>query len=280
MAAYFAARPVFSEIIPWWQPRPGLMFFTFVPFLIAAIIGQDSILSLLLYCLVWRQLKSGNDRSAGCLAGLALFKFHFAIPIALLLALRRGWRFSTGFLVTSALVVLLSIGLIGHAGSAEYVHLLSSAASASTPAQQRLTINPLAMPNLLGLLYTLGARFIPSPAAFNALTALCSIAIFAGCVHPVRRLQWDAAFAVAILCGLLVSYHLYIDDLTLALLPAAILNNRINKYVIASFFATPIALLPFGIGRAWFSLAALPVLAMLVSALYFLLQSAAPPQAE
>ena len=47
LAAFFVARQAFSAPIEIWQPQPGSMFFIFLPLLIAAMQGQDSILLLL-----------------------------------------------------------------------------------------------------------------------------------------------------------------------------------------------------------------------------------------
>lgn len=55
-AAFFAARPALNAFAPVWQSRVGVVLFLFVPLLVAFTQGQDSMLSLLLYCLVWRQL--------------------------------------------------------------------------------------------------------------------------------------------------------------------------------------------------------------------------------
>jgi hypothetical protein len=268
MAAFFAARPAFSSVIPMFQPRPGLIFFAFVPLLATVVLGQDSIMSLLLCCLMWRQLQSGKDVSAGFFLALALFKFQFIIPIAILIAIRRGWRFSLGFLITSAGVVLLCFAVGGRAGMRAYVHLLLVAGSAvgkSALEQHRLTLSPRSMPNLAGLLYGCGARVVHSLIAFEALIGACALALFAWCAHAVRRLDQTAAFSIAILCGLLVSYHLYEYELTLVLLPIALLANRVHRYILMSLFILPLVLL--GLGASWIFLMAIPVLAMLVNAI-------------
>ena len=54
---------------------------------------------------------------------------------------------------------------------------------------------------------------------------------FAWCAGVVRRCELSAAFSIAILCGLLVSYHLYMYDVTLVLLPVALLTGRYHRYM-------------------------------------------------
>jgi hypothetical protein len=280
MVAFFAARSAFSSAIFWRQPRPGLMLFLFLPLLIAVAHGQDSIVFLVLLCLAWRQLEKGKDISAGCVLGLALFKFQIAIPIALLVAIRRGWRFSAGFLAVSAAVVLLCIGIVGLAGTTDYVHLMFGAVSAidkRAAVQHGMDVYPSAMTNLAGLLYGFGARFLPS-FAFNLLVGVCSLGLFVWSALSVRRFEQEVAFSIAILCGLLVSYHLFIYDLTLALLPVVLLARRTPRFILIALFGLPLILLPFG--AKWFFPAALPVLAMLLNALVSSSGHAAPaPQA-
>lgn len=264
MAAFFVTRPTFSITIPWWQPRPGLMLFVFVPLLNAVVLGQDSVLSLLLYCLTWRQLEKGKDMSAGVFLALALFKFQIALPIAVLIAIRTGWRFTAGFFVTTAGVVILCIRIVGLAGMAAYWRCLLGAGSAidrTVLAQERMGLFPMSMPNLAGLLYAGGGRFLHSPVVFDLVSAICSIVVFIWCARIVRRAELKVAFSIAILCGLLVSYHLFIYDLTLALIPVALLANRISRYLLLGLFGLPIILGRLG-SNSYFVLAAL-LLAML-----------------
>jgi hypothetical protein len=266
LAVLFIARPLLSPSIPWLRTRPWLIFFLYLPLLLAMLLGQDSILLLLLCCMSWRQLESRRDMSAGCLLALTLFKFQIAIPLAILITVRRGWRFAAGFIMASTAVALLCIALVGSAGTADYIRALSGATSAinkSAVVEQRMGVYPFAMPNLAGLLFASGARFLRSPAAFNALTLTCSIGVFAWCARAIRRARLKTAFSIAILCVLLVSYHLFIYDLTLALLPVALLADRIHRYILLALFALPLVLLPFGTNS--FFLLAVPVLAMLVN---------------
>lgn len=267
MAAFFAARPAFSSITSWWQPRPGLMLFIFVPLLSSIALGQDSILALLFCCLAWRMLKSRRDLAAGCFLALALFKFQFVLPIAVLIAIRQRWRFSQGFLLTAGGLVMLSIGIVGSTGTMEYMRVLSGAASAldaSAVAQHRMTVFPSLTPNIAGLLYVLGGRYLPSPSEFSILVGICSLGLFAWCVRLVRKCDQNVAFSIAILCGLLVSYHLYVYDLTLVILAVALLAERIHRYILFALFGLPIALLY--VSDRWYFLLALPLGAMLAYA--------------
>lgn len=267
LGAFYAARPAFSARIPIWQTEPGSMFFIFVPMLIAAMQCQDSILMLLLCCLAWKQLEKRDDLSAGAILALAMFKFQIALPIAALIAIRRGWRFCAGFLASGAAVLLLCFVIVGRGGMAALLRILLGALSATDKSnallQNGMGIYPSAMPNIAGLFYACGTRFLQGGVAFG-LVCICSLALFLWCARAVRHCDQEVAFSIAILCGLLVSYHAIIHDLTLVLLPIALLAGRTHRYVFFALFALPVALFPFG-SNAFF-LMALPVLAMLIQA--------------
>jgi hypothetical protein len=254
------------------------MFFFFLPAVLAALCGQDSYLSLLLYCLAWRNLESGREMSAGCFLALALFKFQLAIPIAALIGIRRGRRFAAGFLITAAAVAALCVGIVGWAATVEFIRVLAGAATAmnkSRIVKLRMGVYPYAMPNLAGLLYACGRRLLLPNAILTGLTAVCSLGLFTWCARAVRHTDQNTAFSIAILCGLLVSYHLFIYDLTLALLAVALLAGRNQRYIVLALFCLPLALLFFGSNA--FSFLALPLLAVLGYAIVFASNQVATP---
>lgn len=268
LVVFFLAQPLLSPLTPTWQSRAAVLPFFFVPLLLVFVQGQDSILSLLLYCLAWRQLESKHDLRAAALLALALFKFQFALPFAVLIAIRRGWRFAAGFLLASAAVVFLCFAIVGVAGAPSYIHLLSGVTSSidKTLFAQTMSPPPRAMANLTGLVYACGGRFLTSSMAFNAVSGLCSLAIFAWCAYAVRRADEKTAFAIALLCSLLISYHFGFYDLTLLLLPMALLAGRMNRYLAACLVVVP-AIVLLGLGIQWAFFAAIPVLAVLIHAI-------------
>ncbi len=269
LAAFFACRKAFSSLPAWWGGRPEWVFL-FFPMLVALALGQDSVLSLVLYCLAWRQLEFEKDVSAGCLLALALFKFHFAIPVAVLVAIRQGWRFCSGFLLTAVAMGLTSIGITGISGTAQYVRILSGATSAigkSAVAQQHLNVFPQSMPNLTGLLYAAGGRFLNPAILFHLLTSAVALCLFAWCAYAIRRCEQRTAFSIAVLWSMVVSYHLYFYDLTLSILPAALLTGKAYRPILIVWFVLPALL--FGLGSNWYFFMAVPMLAMLAYALVY-----------
>ncbi|HEX3375152.1 MAG TPA: glycosyltransferase family 87 protein [Edaphobacter sp.] len=261
---FFYARDLFSEVIPVWQPRPGLLFFSFLPFLFSILQGQNLALLLMLYCIAWKQIEKDKDERAGIILALALFKFQLTLPIALLIAVRRGRRFSTGFMATGAIIVALSIALIGRSASASLVRLLVSGSLSQDQGlikQVELAIHPSKMPNINGLLYMLGTRALNAHLAF-VLVSAASLGLLFWCILLARKAQREnTAFAIAILCGMLVSNHLYIHDLTLLLLPIALVGRKHPKIVFA-LYALPPTLFMFA-GSSSFPLLSVPMLAFL-----------------
>jgi hypothetical protein len=268
LVAFSVFQSTYSSHLAWMESKQLILLFLFLPAVIAVGIGQDSNLLLLLYCLTWRELESGQDWKAGCLAALALFKFQIAVPIALLIMVQRGWRFTAGFLTISAAVLLGCIGIVGFAGTMDYVGLMTGAVSAidkSRTVQHGMSFYPSAMTNLAGLLYGCGARLIRSSFAFNALVGTCSFGLFVWSAKAIRGSEPRVAFSIAILCGLMVSYHSFLYDLSLAILAIAQLADKTPRYILIAAFIVPVALLPFG--AKWFFPEALPVLALLVYAI-------------
>lgn len=270
MAAVFVARRAFISVPPIRRPRSDLTLFIFLPLFSALFLGQDSVITLFLCCLAWRQIESGKDFSAGCILALALFKFQIVIPLALILAINRGRRFFLGFLVSSLGVLLLCLAIVGPAGLAHLFHLLigdSRLISQSNHEGLNIVEWPRAMPNFVGLLTDCAARLSLSHKFLNLLIAVSSALLFAWSAFAVRRREPKIAFSIAILCGLLVSFHLYGYDQTLCLLPMALLDTKGYRYITAVMLLLPLVLVPFSPTRG--NLMALPVLAMLAWAIAF-----------
>src|SRR5260370_29930727 len=100
------------------------LWLLFAPLGVALFEGQSSLLLLLLYSIAFIQLRSGCDFRAGAILGLALFKFQFVIPLALIFLLQRKWRFMKGFLATATALGVLSLVAVGWHGTISYIHLL------------------------------------------------------------------------------------------------------------------------------------------------------------
>jgi hypothetical protein len=183
-----------------------------------------------------------NDSHAGLILGLVIFKLAIAVPLALLLSIRRGRRFIAGFLGSSLTCAAVSVAITGLAGSRTFLHLLATATlntDHSLKAQFDQGIWLHAMPNLAGLFYLLGSGYL-SPSGFNALNLIGTLAVLGACAWLQRRTISDASsFGAAFSCAVLVSPHLYVYEL--AVLPVAFLmvSGRWVKLVAVLWFVMP-----------------------------------------
>ncbi len=213
-----------------------LYLFAFYPAMYVLGEGQDSIIFLLLVVLSLRSLDGGWTFLAGLLLALACFKFHLALMIVFFVFLLRGkWRGLAGFVTGGVAVGGISLALVGPAIFHDYTAMLRR--------QELITpwgFIPWFMPNLRGFLQWWLDRWLD--AGLILLVIFMSSAVV-GVVASWFVLRKGAlgdktvrsskangdesmVYSLAILTTLLVSYHLHMQDLTLALLPMLVLVDR------------------------------------------------------
>ena len=233
-----AARRLAGEALPPWDWR--LLFvasLTFVPVLFCLIQGQDSLLLLLVLILALTALRRSRAFAAGCWLGLGLFKFQLILPLALVLIVSYG-KGSRARLVEGFGLVALALGGLSAAISGWSVFLTYPQFLMHLHAQPFAGIVPEAMANFRGLIYFFFHRD-QSPWAIAAVSILSAAALSKTLTYwrrsrlaayrdpeAPRSEEFDRAFASAILFALLVSYHLNPHDLSLLLLPIALLLHH------------------------------------------------------
>ena len=282
-ACFFICRREFSNPGTFGQPRAGLQMFIFYPAIVAILQGQDSVLLLFGFCLAYRFLKLGRRFVAGFLLGLLVFKFQITIPAVLfLIAAYTSGALALGFAGGSALSATLSLATVGWKASAGFLRalLLTNAASLTANAPHGvLGVAPRAMPNLKGLISAATLDYLPRSAVFGMTIGLSAVIAF----WIVRQLiscrpAGDASISMAIVGALLLSYYLHLQDLTLLLLPLALVsaskNAHVQRAIWLLFIAPPLAvlaghsaifllslllaLLLYGLGQMAMSMAATP----------------------
>lgn len=268
-----AGLRVFSVTIPFLQPRPGLIVFFFLPLYLAILQGQDSILFLLLLVLVWNQIDDKKDLRAGLLLAAALFKFQIVLPLACLLAIRRGPRLLKGFLLGAAGVVALSFAASPQS-PASFVALLRRSALAGSKlhgAGYQGYIFPLQMANLRGLFFALFGAHLSSRGIL-VLTLAVSAVVFLIVAACMRRIGDEfLAFAAALLACMLTSYHLLPHDATPLLLPilAIAAKMRLWKWpLVFALYLAPVVFFFFTGGPNSFFLVSIPVTLALAAILF------------
>ena len=195
---------------------------TFAPATTCLLLGQDSMLMLLIYTLVFVLLKRGTEFRAGCVLACALFKFQFIVPFIVILLLRRRWSVIRGFAVIASLLALVSIGVSGFQVITAYPRFLLFDRTYLKVAG----FAPEYMPNIRGFLHLLVNSRLAAP-AFGLLVATFSGLALWLAAKNWRDEQFGLSFSAGLLATLLASYHLYNYDLTLLLLPIAIVCGEL-----------------------------------------------------
>jgi Glycosyltransferase family 87 len=277
-------RLLAKEILPWdWRLSLGVSL-TFVPTLLCFLQGQDSLLLLLLVVLSFSALRHSRGFAAGCWLGLGLFKFQLALPLALVLVVTQNRNIRTG-LVKGFSLAALALAALSAAISGWSVFLIYPKFLLHLKAQPFAGIVPQAMANFRGLIYLL-FHSDQSSGAVISLSILCAAALIMTLVgwrkmgrnnNNDNKDNFDLAFANSVTFALLVSYHLNPHDLSLALLPIALLlrstsartpaarktANWVTLGLLAIFLLPPLHLWALKAGA--YALVGLPLLALFLS---------------
>ncbi|MGA9305903.1 MAG: glycosyltransferase family 87 protein [Candidatus Sulfotelmatobacter sp.] len=222
-----AVRRLAKEIQPWHWRLSLAASLTFVPTLLCFLQGQDSLLLLLLVILSFAALRHSRGFAAGCWLGLALFKFQLGLPLALVLAVTQSRVVRTGLVKGFSLAALALAGLSA-AISGWSVFLIYPKFLLHLKAQPFAGIVPQAMANFRGLIY-LFFHTDQSSGALISLSILSAAALIPTLWGWKRKDDFDLAFANTLIFALLVSYHLNPHDLSLLLLPIALLFRRASR---------------------------------------------------
>jgi hypothetical protein len=238
-------------------PLTLLMVLAFFPVWDCLLQGQDSILLLFLFALSFWLWRRGQEDVAGFVLALGLFRPQLILPFVLVAFLGGKWRFVRGSIPGAALVIALSTWVVGIHGMADYVRVLISLGtqgSASTLEKQWL-VWPGLMPTLRGLLWILPS-WVPGNIR-NILLLSGTLGTLLWAATRMRSARNGAAFnlalGIALATVLLVSFHSYIHDFSLMIIPWLIAGDALvsagavterNAYIIVTiaflFFFTPL----------------------------------------
>ena len=196
--------------------RPIFAALLFLPIFVCLLHGQLSILVLFLYAVAFSCFKRGNSFAAGVVLGLGTLKFQVMLGFFAILLLRRCWKCLAGVAVGSVPVALLSAAVLGWRGAMWYPLTVTQLAHIPSFDTARSMIS------LYGFLTTaLGHQ----PPAWLVLILSGGMVLAAALVQNDSEL----AFSVGMLAAMLVSYHAFLQELTLMLLPVAVIASRIKR---------------------------------------------------
>jgi hypothetical protein len=223
--AFRLIRPHMKNLARIWRGLPVFVLLIFYPIALALMQGQDSILLLLLLAAALVALDHGFEMTAGMMVALGLFKMQIVIPIALLFLLWRRWRFFGGFALSAVVVSLISLWVVGFGQTAAYARSLFSVGTSLVAANQ-FPLRVSIMANLRGLFFGLmGFRFpalwIQAVTIVISAVVLLSVAVFTSHKHRTTD-----ALVVAITASVIVSYYVFIHDLSVLLIPIVVTLDR------------------------------------------------------
>ena len=187
------------------------LFLGFMPVAFTILAGQDSLFLLLIFILAYRRIGS-SELQAGMLLGLGMFRFQVVLPIVALFLLWRSLKLVAGWAVGSAAVLSVSVAITGIGAQIQYVKLLRQMGSVVSfwPLLRR-------MPTLRGLFAACHLGMVP--------LALVSVSIFllAAVIGARQNAQQKLLLAVSV--SALVTYYLFLHDLSVLALPIFLAIN-------------------------------------------------------
>ena len=180
-------------------------------------------LILMVYTLVYCALKRGHELKAGSILACGLFKFHLVLPFALIFALRRRGRFLMGFAGMALVLAVVSVLVSGLGVIVGYPKMFFNGGYRAL-----MGFQPEYAPNIRGLVYLIGNGKMP------ATLSAAIVGILSGFLWWVTAKRWsddafDFSFSAAVIATLLTGYHAFVYDLSLLLLPVAILCGELAK---------------------------------------------------
>jgi hypothetical protein len=224
----------------------------FLPVGYALMFGQDSILLTSLFVAAFLLLGRQMDSAAGAVLALGLFKFQIVIPIVLLFAIWKRWRFLAGFIPAATILCILSVWLVGPTQTKLYVASLFFIAKLKATAfgmAEHPVQWPL-MPNIAGFCFGSFNSLLPKW-VIESITVVVSFLVLVFTARRGRRIhESQGLLLVALPAAILTGYHTYMHDLTPLFLPLIVVldayllregNNRLDRFIVWTSLAMFIA---------------------------------------
>lgn len=205
-------------------PLLGFVSLLYVPVVLNFLQGQDSLLLLFLLCAAFTAEQRHRNFLAGCLLACGLFKFHLVIPLAIVLMVGAGRSLWRGLVCGGLGLIGLSATSLGWSAISMYPQFLYRLSSLPLAG-----IHYRAMANLRGLWEVAVSDSSRLTFCFAVGSSLAVLGIGAHASLLCKRSSCNKlAWAIAVLTATLVSYQISPHDLTILLLPVALLVDHIR----------------------------------------------------
>jgi len=199
------------------------------PLIANFILGQDVTLLLGFLTIAVLLTRKGLDFAAGFVLAFCAIKIHLFLLVPVALLFHRRWRILGGGMAAGLLFAIIGLA---SGGVAVYTKLFEMARNPmSHPA-------PEIMPNLRGFVFAiLGGQ----NATLLVVLWLCTAVVACYLIWKAETLE--RALAFALIGGLLVNFHSYMQDSLLLLIGLALLTDRYQPKYVTRWLT--ISVLPF-----------------------------------
>ncbi len=208
----------------------------FFPALIVFAYGQD-VMIVLLFCALFIVLAGhGRDWLAGACLSLCLIKFHLFVFVPIAILAQRRWRVLLGGMAGSAFWLSLSFAVEGAGWPIDYLRLMRN--PELHPGLDR-------MPTVFGVLRSFGLTTPAAALLVTALGVLFALALF-------KMKDFEASVGLALIAGIVLSVHAYVQDCTLLLIAIPLLAGRsLPSLSLRAVLLTPVPYVASLSGKPW-----------------------------
>ena len=206
--------------------------FAFFPLYVVLVQGQDSILLLFCYVMAFRScgadipVRGSSELTAGLWLGLGLFKFHLVLPFLFVLLLQKRFRLIAGTMIAGLGLALTGLATVGWHGLLSYPsYVLWTDRAAKFGWNFVHNNNPNLRALILSILPAHNPRLAPLLVVSVSLALIAFVAWLGKSPMKAGAESGQLALAMTIVANVLVSYHTWVQDLSLVLLPILLTAN-------------------------------------------------------
>jgi glycosyl transferase family 87 len=242
----------------WWIAAPGegttralwlLGALAWYPVLYGLALVQPDLVMALVVAVAWRLADSGRLQLAGVALGLSVIKPQLVLALPLVLVASGRWRMVVPWAAITAILVLLSLAVLGTDGLTDYRVTLAH--------QSQMANNRY---------FTLAYLAGPGPLSYAATAVILVITAAGGYLN--RNAGFARLFALGIVASTLAATYWHLQDFTMLVLaawlfwrdgPSLPMRLLLLLVAVAGEFAWPLTPLPILAGTAvWFAALVVP----------------------